>query len=557
MKKLLIGSPIKQKPNILKVFLENLSKMNYEKLDVTYFFIDDNTEEEATNLLYEFKKSNNSVIIKKYTDYNYSENEKYLTSETHNWKKSLIERITTFKDSIIEYAQSNNFDYLFFVDSDIVMNKQTIIHLIERNVDIVSEIFWTSWNLGDNLVPQVWMQDESHLYIRDWDNQYTDAEKKQLSKDFIAKMKIPGIYEVGGLGACTLISKKALSYPISFKTISNISFWGEDRHFCVRAKSFGLNLYVDTVYPAYHIYRENYLDGVQKYIQNGFDPNSYIYNPLERRKSLKKRNIKGKFSKLKIKLKNLYKEYKKAKFLPKRVVKKNNAITLSMVVHNEEKRYLKEMLEHTKQYIDNYVIIDDASTDNTIKICEEVLKDKKHKIIKNSKSMFSNEYLLRKKQWKETINTNPDWIMFLDADEIFEDKIIKDIKYMIKNNEVDAYCFRLYDMWKPGYYRADKYWNAHNVYRPFLIRYQPKFHYKFIKAKQHCGRMPKNVLRLNYINSDIKIKHLGWLNDEDKKSKYERYLKLDSKGKYGNIEQYKSILNKDPNLIKFEEDNEN
>ena len=556
MKRILIGSPIKQKTNILKVFLENLVKMNYNDLEVSYFFIDDNTEKESSKLLERFSHDNENVILKKYKDYGFKQNEKYETNDTHNWKKSLIERITIFKDSIIKYAQKENYDYLFLVDSDIVMNKETIQHLISREVDIISEIFWTSWNPGDNLVPQVWLQDESSLYIRDWDKQYTDIEKKQLNKDFIAKMKIPGIYEVGGLGACTLISKNALSYPLSFKTIKNVSFWGEDRHFCIRAKSLGLNLYVDTVYPAYHIYRESYLPGVENYLQNGFDPNHFVYNPLERRKT-QKNNIKENFNKLKVRLKNIYKEYTKAKFLSKRIINKNSTITLSMVVHNEEKRYLKEMLEHTKQYVDNYVIIDDASTDNTVKLCEDILKEKQYKIIKNAKSMFSNEYLLRKKQWEETINTNPDWIIFLDADEIVEDKIIKDIKYMIKNDEVDAYCFRLYDMWKPGYYRSDKYWCAHNTYRPFLIRYQPKFHYKFIKSKQHCGRMPKNVLRLNYINSDIKLKHLGWLKDEDKKYKYDRYLKLDNEGKYGNIEQYKSILDKEPNLIKFEEDNEN
>ena len=403
------------------------------------------------------------------------------------------------------------------------------------------------------ITPQVWLQDESNLYIRNWDEAYSITEKKQYAKDFIAKMKIPGIYEVGGLGACTLISKNALNYPISFKPISNISFWGEDRHFCVRAKSYDLGLYVDTVYPAYHIYRENYLEGINDYIKNGFNPNKFIYNPLERRKYNRTNRLNKIILNLKSKFKIIYKEYTKSKFLPKRIIKNSHKVTLSMVVHNEENRYLKKMLEHTLNYVDEYVIIDDASTDNTIHICEKILKNKKHHIIKNSKSLFATEHLLRKKQWQETIKTNPDWILFLDADEIFEDKIIHDLKYMLLNDEVDAYCFRLFDMWKPGYYRDDMYWQAHKHYRPFLIRYQPNFKYKFLKQNHHCGRMPKNVLRLNYINSDIRLKHLGWLDDKDKKEKYERYLKYDKDGKFGNINQYKSILDKKPNLVKFEE----
>src|SRR5690606_16569030 len=37
----------------------------------------------------------------------------------------------------------------------------------------------------------------------------------------------------------------------------NISFWGEDRHFCIRAQALGFDLFVDTNYPAFHIYRED------------------------------------------------------------------------------------------------------------------------------------------------------------------------------------------------------------------------------------------------------------------------------------------------------------
>ena len=53
----------------------------------------------------------------------------------------------------------------------------------------------------------------------------------------------------------TIKCNKALKLGVSFSIIDNISFWGEDRHFCIRAEALGLKLYVDTVYPAYHIYR--------------------------------------------------------------------------------------------------------------------------------------------------------------------------------------------------------------------------------------------------------------------------------------------------------------
>ena len=153
--KLIIGSPIKQKNNILKPFLENLKKMDFTNLEVTYFFVDDNNDEKSTQLLRDFKKTTKNVILKNYKDYGYEPSQSYQDKDTHNWKKTLIERITTFKDSIIKYAKENEFDFLFFVDSDIIMNPKTITHLISRNVDIVSEVFWTSWNTGDNSTSMV------------------------------------------------------------------------------------------------------------------------------------------------------------------------------------------------------------------------------------------------------------------------------------------------------------------------------------------------------------------------------------------------------------------
>ena len=72
---------------------------------------------------------------------------------------------------------------------------------------------------------------------------------------------------MGGLGACTLIARAALLKGVRFKQIENLRILkGEDRFFCVRAAALGLELFVDTHYPAYHIYRESDLEGVPEYI---------------------------------------------------------------------------------------------------------------------------------------------------------------------------------------------------------------------------------------------------------------------------------------------------
>ena len=123
----------------------------------------------------------------------------------------------------------------------------------------------------------------------------------------------------------------------------------------------------------------------------------------------------------------------------------------------------------------------------------------------------------------------------------------------MKNTEVDGYMFRLYDFWDEEHYREDSLWNAHNVYRLFMIRYQENYNYLFRETPQHCGRMPYNCNNLAYELSNLRLKHYGWSRLQDREEKFERYMKLDPEGKFGILAQYYSILDKNPNLKKWEE----
>lgn len=122
----------------------------------------------------------------------------------------------------------------------------------------------------------------------------------------------------------------------------------------------------------------------------------------------------------------------------------------------------------------------------------------------------------------------------------------------MNRHDFDLYFFRLYDMWDETHYREDKFWNAHSIYRPFLIRYQPHFNYVWNEMPQHCGRFPLNVLLLPKTTSEFRIKHFGWATKTDRAAKYERYKLLDPDALYGSREQYDSIMDINPNLIKWE-----
>ncbi|NRS18714.1 glycosyltransferase family 2 protein [Brevibacillus sp. HB1.4B] len=228
-------------------------------------------------------------------------------------------------------------------------------------------------------------------------------------------------------------------------------------------------------------------------------------------------------------------------------------LTLSMIVKNEGNRYLRQALEAHKDFIDAAVIIDDGSIDHTVDLCREVLKGIPLQLVQNATSQFSNEVALRKQQWQETIQTEPEWILNLDADEIMDSAFPSNVSDILEQQTYEAIYFRLYDMWSETHYREDVYWKAHHYYRPFMIKYRPDFPYIWRETPQHCGRFPLSINQFPYLCHPSRVKHFGWARLEDRQSKYNRYQLLDPDARYGWKEQYESILDQHPNLLEWVE----
>ncbi|MGQ8875025.1 glycosyltransferase family 2 protein [Paenibacillus sp. TSA_86.1] len=230
------------------------------------------------------------------------------------------------------------------------------------------------------------------------------------------------------------------------------------------------------------------------------------------------------------------------------LARKRPHITLSMIVRNEEQRYLRQALETHRPWIDRAVIIDDGSTDGTAAMCRELLQGIPLVLVENPVSLFSDEVSLRKQQWEETIATNPEWILNLDADEILTPDfgVLRD--KMLSGSE-EAIYFRLFDMWSETAYREDTFWQAHVYYRAFLVRYRPGMVCEWKETPQHCGRFPISIQHLPYACHEPRVKHYGWAREEDRVRKYRRYQSLDPDARYGWKEQYESILDAEPRLI--------
>lgn len=233
---ILIGCHVCQPASIIHEFLESLLCLKIDGMHADFLFIDNNMTGQSSKILGAFKRSGCNVDIL---------DGSIITAEEPREKAAVC------NDKIISYTCESSYDYLFLIDSDLLLHPETLNKLITQDKDIISEIYWTRNNKDSTVYPQVWLYDNNIIYDTSGSQNLLDAEINLRTSDFINKLKIPGIYKVGGLGGCILISKKTLNSGISFKRIYNISYMGVERHFSIRCAVLGFELYVDTSFPAF------------------------------------------------------------------------------------------------------------------------------------------------------------------------------------------------------------------------------------------------------------------------------------------------------------------
>lgn len=178
---------------------------------------------------------------------------------TRSWSESAFGRVAQLKDTLIEQALKNGFDYLWLVDADVFCDRYTLQSALDCEAPIVSSVYWTQWQLPSNELksyvhagPQVWQRG-----VYDMTGRVDEAEFRARLLER-SRMHLPE----GGLGACTLIRRDAMEKgarfaffrknPMGFGGMAE----GEDRHFCARAHALHLALVADAwpdVFHAYHV----------------------------------------------------------------------------------------------------------------------------------------------------------------------------------------------------------------------------------------------------------------------------------------------------------------
>ena len=231
--RVLIAAPLKQEPKIFHEYQAALDRLIIPAgVTVDRFFVVNDCYEVIPEI-----KGAEYIVFNTGDRYDKSAN-------NHIWTSDNLEKMPRLRNACIQRVRDGRYDYLFSVDTDLVLQPETLETLLDADKDIVSEIFWTNgWC-------NAWMHDQSAGMKAEW--------------------SIPGLYRVGMTGACTLMKAAVFEAGVNYSPIPNIkSLWGEDRFFCIRAACYGFEMWVDSHCPAEHLYSEQHYQEFMRRRGNG------------------------------------------------------------------------------------------------------------------------------------------------------------------------------------------------------------------------------------------------------------------------------------------------
>lgn len=225
-------------------------------------------------------------------------------------------------------------------------------------------------------------------------------------------------------------------------------------------------------------------------------------------------------------------------------------IIAQMIGRNESERFLVDVLDRLSTQVDKIIFTDDCSTDNTPDIASKYAE-----VFQSPEPLFTkHEGKLRAMAWAnlEKFAKPGDWILAIDCDEKLFCPDDAELKDVLIQSPYDVVNVRFYHMWNETQYRVDKLWKPENSSR--IFRYFENG--VFLNRELACGSEPTYVGEMvrthkNYwINSGIKMQHLGYVKDVDKYLKHDRYSSIDG-GKFHNENHINSIIDENPVLINW------
>lgn len=151
--------------------------------------------------------------------------------------------IDASRNLIVEHALEIGYDYILWVDSDMILPKNTLLRLLSHNKDIVSGVYSYKVINGENAVVK--------RYSKTDEDTYEDVSLKEIRET-------KELMLVDGIGFGCVLTKVDIFNKIKHPWFRYEKDLGEDIFFCRKAQETGIEIFVDPTVKAGHVGQVNY-----------------------------------------------------------------------------------------------------------------------------------------------------------------------------------------------------------------------------------------------------------------------------------------------------------
>ena len=226
MLKVMIGCPLRNRAWVLPRYLNCLEKLDTSQCQVQYNFIINDCSDHSPRIMAEFARRQPGLV--RLIEKNYDDPGGYRRGQYN------FGRLAQLRNLLLEAFLESECDYLFSVDSDILVPAGTLTQLLADDCDLVSALVCNGHEVGDS--------DIYNILNRGSDGSYRHIRNFPRDR----------IFPVDCTGAAYLIKRVVIAAGVRYSSRRG----GEDIAFCEDAASRGFNIFCDGRVECLHLMQE-------------------------------------------------------------------------------------------------------------------------------------------------------------------------------------------------------------------------------------------------------------------------------------------------------------
>lgn len=182
--------------------------------------------------------------------------------------------------------------------------------------------------------------------------------------------------------------------------------------------------------------------------------------------------------------------------------------------------FVKEWLERTAALVDEIVVVDNGSTDGTLEILQQ-----HPSVVCIERTIGFDEGRDKILAYERVRQRKPDWVLWLDIDEIFERGLTrKHFDRLMASPVITRFFFRRFHMIDSAHFNVSPYWIKLSCWPDRVLWREQKTGY-FSSASFNNGLI-QGIHGLQWI-SHYRIRHLGYIDKEYVERKTNIYRSID------------------------------